>query len=161
MQLRSKSESMNENMNEKLENSLLQGKYDVAEHICKNIDEEKIQNILLRIAYDTEGIYVFSFVQYMINKTQKTSWIELALDLMIHPLCYIEGAYSVALFYARELLSIERSIGNLELILFFYNIPEKLVDKKEALLIAEELLKLEPDNKIAIEICSRNITMDR
>lgn len=155
---RKKSECMNENMNKKLENSLLQGKYGVAEDICKNIDEEKMQNILLNMAYDTEGIYVYSFVQYMIKKTQKASWIGAAIELMLHPLCFLEGAYSVALFHARELLSINRNSENLERILYFYHIPEKLVDKKEALLIAEELLKLEPDNRVALEVCGHDIT---
>ena len=37
---------------------------------------------------------------------------------------YVEGAYSVALFHAREMLAIDRNVRNLERILFFYNIPE-------------------------------------
>ena len=71
---------------------------------------------------------------------------------MLNPLCFLEGAYSVALFHSRELLKNERNVLNLERILFFYNIPEKLVDKNEAKSIAQEILKLEPDNVVAHDI---------
>lgn len=35
---------------------------------------------------------------------QEANWLELAMDIMLHPLCYVEGVYSVALYYARGLL---------------------------------------------------------
>ena len=96
-------------------------------------------------AYDTESISVYSFVLYMIKKTGKENWIELAIDIMLNPLCFVKGAYSVALFHARELLLIERNVINLERILFFYNIAVKLVHKEEAWYIANEILKIEPN----------------
>ena len=72
--------------------------------------------------------------------------------MMLNPLCFVEGAYSAALFHARELLAMEKSVENLERVLFFYNIPEKLIEEEEAILISREILKLEPDNKIALNI---------
>lgn len=71
---------------------------------------------------------------------------------MLNPLCFVEGAYSVALFHARELLLNTKSIENMERILFFYDIPEKLVDKEEAEIIAKEILKIEPDNKVVMAL---------
>lgn len=71
---------------------------------------------------------------------------------MMNLLCFIEGAYSAALFHSRELLFMKRSIRNLERILFFYNIPEKLVDKEEAQFIAQEILKKDPQNLVALKI---------
>ena len=88
----------------------------------------------------------------MIQRTKKVEWIELAIDVMLNLLCFIQGAYSVALFHTRELLAITKSIENLESILFFYKIPEKLVDKKEAQCIVEEILNIEPDNKVALGV---------
>lgn len=71
---------------------------------------------------------------------------------MLNPLCFIEGAYSIASFHVRELLSIDRNVENLERILFFYNIPERLIDEDEARCLAEELLSMESDNKVAFQI---------
>jgi len=135
-----------------LKTNLLRGNYNEAEMICKKMDEKTIKEILMTIAYDTENISVYSFIQYMINKTHKASWTELAIDIMINPLCFIEGAYSVALFHARELLSYERTVKNLERIIFFYNIPEKLVDEQEAKGISKEILNIEPNNKVALGV---------
>ncbi len=36
--------------------------------------------------------------------------------------------------------------------IIFYKIPEKLVDKKEAQCIVEEILNIEPDNKVALGV---------
>lgn len=139
-------------MMEEFKNNLLQGKYKAAEGICKNMDANSIRDMIMTVAYDTESICVYCFIQYMIERTGEASWIELAIDTMLNPLCFIEGAYSVALFHARELLLIEANVKNLERILFFYNIPEKLVDKEEAKYISKEILKKEPDNDIALGV---------
>lgn len=139
-------------MRENFKTNLLQGKYKEAEEKCKNMDENSVRDMVMTIAYDTENICVYSFIQYMIEKTRKASWMELAIDVMLNPFCFVEGAYSVALFHARELLLIERTIENLERILFFYNIPERLVDKEEALCVAQEILKVEPENEVALGV---------
>ena len=64
---------------------LLQGKYIKAEEICKNIDNNSIKDMIMNIAYETENICVYSFTQYMIQRTKKIYWIELAIGLMLHP----------------------------------------------------------------------------
>lgn len=63
--------------------------------------------------------------------------------------------YSIALFHARELLLIERSVENLERILIFYNIPEKLLDEEEAQYISKEILEIEPHNKVALGVITK------
>ena len=50
---------------------LLQGKYIKAEEICKNIDNNSIKDMIMNIAYETENICVYSFTQYMIQRTKK------------------------------------------------------------------------------------------
>lgn len=139
-------------MEKRITMNLLNGKYSEVEKICKNIDIIMIRDIMLNIAYDTENICVYSFIQYMIKKTGDKNWISLAKDLMLNSFCHVEGAYSVALFHARELLELERNVENLESLLFFYNMPEKLLGEDEAQYLAKEILKLEPDNKVALAI---------
>lgn len=132
-----------------LETILWYGKYEEAEAAFEQMEEDQIRNALLSLAFDTESLCAYSFVQYMMRKTEKVFWLRMAAELMMQPLCFIEGAYSIALFHARELLSREKNVENLERILFFYDIPEKLVDREEALQIAKEILKAEPSNPIA------------
>ena len=49
-----------------------------------------------------------------------------------------EGAYVLAAVHARELVSIEENIENMEKILFIYNSPENVISKDEAKKIAEK-----------------------
>lgn len=139
-------------MMEKIKLNLLQGKYNEVEKKCSSMNVYDIRDLIMNIAYDTESLFVYSFVGYMIERTKSIIWIELAIDILLNPLCFIEGAYSVALFHARNLLLIENNVKNLERIIFFYNMPEKLVDEAEAKKIANEILKLEPDNIIAHDV---------
>ena len=131
---------------------LEQGKYQDVEDICKEMNAFEIRDIFMSIAYETESINVYGFMAHMSRKQENIEWLKLAVDIMLNPLCFIEGAYSIALFHARELLSIDRNVENLERILFFYNIPERLIDEDEVRCIAEELLAIELDNKVAFQI---------
>uniref|UniRef100_UPI00386593EC hypothetical protein n=1 Tax=Treponema saccharophilum TaxID=165 RepID=UPI00386593EC len=70
----------------------------------------------------------------------------------IGPLCFVDGAYSIGLFHARQLLAKEYSVKNLEMLLFFHDLPEKLVGRDEALKIAARILRLEPGNQLALRI---------
>lgn len=139
-------------MKDKFYINISKGKYSEVEKLCKNMSISDIKDIIMMIAYDTESICVYSFIQYMIQKTEKLEYIELAIDIMLHPFCFLEGAYSIALFHSRELLAITKKIENLERILFFHSIPEKLVDDKEAKYIIKEILKIDPNNKVALEL---------
>lgn len=135
-----------------IRSKLEQGKYLDIEEICTEMNASKFRDILMNIAYETGGINVYGFIAHMTRKQENVEWLKLAVDIMLNPLCFIEGAYSIALFHARELLSINRNVENLERILFFYNIPERLIDEDEARCIAEEILAIESDNKVAFEI---------
>ena len=137
---------------EKIKINLIHGKYKEIEEYLMNQVDYNVKDLIMTIAYDTENLCVYCFVQYMINKTRKIDWIEIAIDLMLNPFCYIEGAYSIALYYARELMLINRNVENLERVLFFYNIPEKLVDDEEAKNIANEILKMDSNNKVALDV---------
>lgn len=139
-------------MIEKIKRGILQGKYENIEKLCEEMELNQIRDILLRIAFDTGSISVYGFVQYMAQSSGKEKWIELMIEILMNPLCHIEGAYSMALFYSKEVLKKARTAGNLERIIFFYEIPEKLISYEEAKEIAEEIIKLEPNNKTACSI---------
>lgn len=143
-------------MIENISIKLKQGKYSEAEEICNEMDMSETRETLMNIVYETEAINVYGFIVHMARKQNDIEWIKLAIDILINPLCFLEGAYSMALFHTRELLSMDRNVNNLEKILFFYNIPEKLIDKEEAYHIAEEILSIAPDNKVALHIINNS-----
>ena len=48
---------------------------------------------------------------------------------------------------------LEYNAANLEMVLFFYDIPDKLIKKSEAESIAKELQRIDPDNTEANSVC--------
>ena len=144
---------------EKIKAKLIYGEYQDIEQFCRNQTEAEIRDLMMNVAYDMENLSVYGFIQYMIRRTENANWIKLAVDIMLNPFCFMEGAYSVALHHARELLLMERNIENLERLLLFYNIPEKLINDEEAKNIAEEILKTDANNKVAQDItkCAKDL----
>lgn len=139
-------------MEMKIKELILEGFYCDAEKVLLELNQNEQKDLIMSLAYDTESISVYSFLRYMSEKNRTQFWLELIIDVMINPLCFIEGAYSTALFHTRELLKINSSVTNMERILFFYNIPEKLVGHTEAKLVAKEIISVEPNNVVALEI---------
>jgi len=58
----------------------------------------------------------------------------------------------VGIFHARELVSLEKNIDNLILLLSFYGLPEHLMDDEEAKKVAKEILALDTNNKEALAV---------
>ena len=136
-------------MEMKFKELVLEGFYHEAENLMMTISLNEQRDMIMNLAYDTESIAIYGFLRYMLEKSKTKYLLELTIDIMINPLCFIEGAYAVALFHTRELLKVDFSVETLERLIFFHNIPEKLVDDKEAELVAREIIKIEPDNCVA------------
>ena len=137
---------------EQLLSFIKSGKYDDATKICSMYTLNQLKDFLLKAAYDTSDFSLYSFAQYMFIETDKIEWLKTALSLVIGPFCFVDGAYSIGLFHARQLLARDYSIQNLEQLLFFHDIPEKLINRDEALEIADRILKFDSSNQLALKI---------
>lgn len=91
----------------------------------------------------------------MKERHDKKTWLKIMFDLMINPLCFIEGAYALAAVHARELIGIEETVENLEKLLFIYKSPENVISEEEAKRAAERILEIEPQNIAALEESGR------
>lgn len=132
------------------------GRYEEAEKIIKKMpsEDEELNALLYILNYSNDSMYVYSFCRYMENK-YKTDFWEYAERGVLHQGCSLEGAYSVALFHAREMLKKDYCEENLEELLFYNVVPEKPLEDDEALEIANEILKMNPENAMAWEIKNR------
>ena len=139
-------------METKLKKLVLEGFYHEAENLMLTIPLNAQRDIIMDLAYDTESIAIYGFLRYMLEKNKTKYLLEMTIDVMINPLCFVEGAYEVALFHTRELLKIDFSVETMEKVIFFHDIPEKLVEEKEAEEVAREIIKIEPDNCVANRI---------
>ena len=143
----------NKVMLEEIETDILNAKYEQVAKKFKNMSDEEIHNIIyFNIADRTESLSVYGFTEYMFKKTGNTVWLSLSVSIMAYILCCMEGAYAVGIFHARELVSLEKNIDNLILLLSFYELPERLMKEEEAESIAKEILKLDKNNEIALNV---------
>ena len=143
----------NKVMLEEAERDILNVKYEQAAKKFKNMNNEEIHDIIwFNIADRTESLSVYGFTQYMFKKTGNTVWLSLSVSIMAYVLCRMEGAYAVGIFHARELVSLEKNIDNLILLLSFYGLPEHLMDDEEAEKVAKEILALDTNNKEALAV---------
>ena len=143
----------NKVMLEEIETDILNAKYEQVAKKFKNMSDEDIHDIIyFNIADRTESLSVYGFTQYMFKKTDNTVWLSLSVSIMAYILCCMEGAYAVGIFHARELVSLEKNIDNLILLLSFYELPKRLIKEEEAESIAKEILKLDINNEIALNV---------
>jgi tetratricopeptide (TPR) repeat protein len=124
-----------------------------AKELYLKIDKNVSRDALMDLAYSTESIVVYSFILDLIVNEESADLHYLASEIMSMPLNYITGAYNVALYHARKAIELNpEDITLKEYLLLFYNIPDKLISKKEATEIAKEVIKKIPDSKAAFEL---------
>lgn len=111
--------------------------------LFSDIDNAEIRGILLEIAYDTESISVLGFVVFALHNTNSEFWSDFAIEILLGVFSYIEGAYSIAYYLSAEALKQNRSKENMERLLFFNKLPEKLLKDDEALKIKNEVLLMD------------------
>ncbi len=94
---------------------------------------------------------------YLLMKVESEELHNLAFTLLIVPLVPIEGAYHCALYHAQKAIELtnEQNVGDLELILFLYEVPDQVVSDEKALETCHKILALEPSNEIAKSVLKR------
>ena len=134
---------------------LYTSKFDEAYNIIRTWSEQELTDFAIEEAFESENISIICFVEFLISKENSYFHHRLAVDVL-NARCWHEGAYSVALFHAKEMFRINPCIEALEAILFYYDVHE-LTDS-EAEEIAKEILRREPNNKAANSTLNEVIT---
>lgn len=131
---------------------LYQGKFDELSVLCEEMPREKIKIEFYNCASDDENIGIYFFTEYMALKTCDEFWNNLSSMIIGNALCHLEGAYAIVAFKARKMLEKEKSIKNLENFLMQYRWPDCDIEPEEAKQVAEDLLEIDPQNRLAKEI---------
>lgn len=133
--------------------------FNQAEQVWKGSGNKKeISDAVLEWSFDTESVVSYTFAQHLIAKNQDNIPIlmeghDLAIELLIHPICHIEGAYYSALYHTREMIKLtnHQDLGYLEYLLFLNEVPDHVVPDEEAEKTSRYILSKEPKNLVAKE----------
>jgi len=129
-----------------------EGDFSAARELVNRFSQEEMEEYLLELAYDTGSILPYSFVCTLLAERETTELHFSASLLMSQPLCHIQDGYKAALYHARNAVRLSPDDLSLKMYLLFFNhIPEKLISDQEALEIASDILKADPQNELARE----------
>lgn len=142
-------------MRKKLKSLIILGKMREAEVVFKEMNYDEARDVILEIGYETESITSYSFICSLLCEQESANLHYLASEILVNPLCFLVGAYNTALYHARRATQLApNDISIKEYLLLFYNIPDKLISKEEAIEIAREVVKKIPNSKAALDVLS-------
>jgi len=138
-----------------LKDYIYNGDFEVAyEQLVKDLPIEKLDELLLTIAWDDRNIIVYTFACYLISRNDFVDYHYAALSIMVSPLCHINGAYDAAHYHIKKMLEIDPGdICAREMLLFLAHTPTETgrflsIEKERD--VANELLNLDPQNEVAL-----------
>ncbi|WBF54504.1 hypothetical protein HXV90_00775 [Lysinibacillus sp. JK80] len=137
-------------MKTRLEKLIISLNFTEAKALVDSLNKVELENYLLDLCYESENIIYYSFVFDML-KSKETSFIHyIASIILSQPLCHIEGAYQAAFYHAKKAVELdEDDIELKEYLLFFNDIPDKLLSNQEAKTLAKEIINLNPKSEVA------------
>lgn len=140
-------------MLKKLENLITAVNFEEAEKLFKSNSFEEFSEEMLYVTYENSSITNYSFINYLLTKKESSELHDLAFDLLVNPLCHIEGAYHSALYHATRSVDLtkEENVGSLLQLLFLHSVPDKLISDKKAIEICNKILELDASNEVAKE----------
>ena len=121
--------------------------------LLKGLSDTEVESAFQGYAFDTRDIRAYTFVTELIRREEKWQWQYLASLIMCTGLCQFEGAYFTAYFHALEAIKLAPDEESLrEYVLFFHNIPDRVMSKKEAMEQVKVLLSMNPDNVTGLHV---------
>ncbi len=144
---------MNKNQKNVIIQQILSCNFSKASILIKEMKYTELENLLLSIGYDNgQSIVIYAFICYLIEQENKIELHFIAQSILCGPLCYIEGAYTLALYHNKIVLSIDKdNVKAMTMMLFFNTLPTPLISAKEAKKYANKILEKEPYNNVAIQ----------
>jgi len=114
-----------------------------------NLQDEHL--FLIDLA-DTGLISIYTFVCFLLLEQESIRMHYCAAAILEYGLCTMKGAYSSALFHVRRAAELSpNDISCQRRLLFFFAIPDQVMDIKEAKSIAQKILLKDPTDAKALE----------
>lgn len=140
---------------------ILEEKFRVAHEKYERMDFSEFKKAIEINAFDNPSSLYYDFLSYLLNIKESEELHSFASELMATSLCYLENAYQKAFYHANKALEYKQNyIQNLEWLLFFYSIPDKLVSKEKAIETVIRILKEDKTNKTALNFVNNYLNED-
>jgi len=112
---------------------IISGQFEEGYNKIKNITFRELESILFEIACDEENICAYSFMEFVLNKNESAEYHCLTARLLNLAFYHLGGAYQTALYHIRSADKLQPDdIEITQALLFYHDIPEKLITDIEA-----------------------------
>lgn len=127
-------------MENELKRLILKGEFLKAKSIMDSVTSEDFESLIFEIGCDDESICAYSFICFLILKNESVKYHCMASELLNIAFSHIPGGYQTSLYHIRRAIELSPQDKKLkETLLFFNDIPEKLVSDEEASRIQAEI----------------------
>ncbi|OYD06594.1 hypothetical protein [Paludifilum halophilum] len=126
-------------------NLIRTGNYNEAKELASHWDLDEMENLLLEYSFDTEDIGVYTLLNIHLLDQENGPIHHVISVIMSMAFSHWNGAYQVAFYHAKKAVELDpENLDFKEYMLFFYEIPDQLLSKDEAISLAKEILKQRP-----------------
>ncbi|TDM12272.1 hypothetical protein [Macrococcus lamae] len=141
-------------MKDEIEYLILSGNFAAAKKMMDETDFMAFEEAFISAAHDSESMMFYTFIVDMMQEDETVELHDLAFLLLVYPLSDVSGAFNAAYYHAKRsvILTDHKEIKSLLQLLFLYAIPDPVISDKEAFSVAKEILKKDPENKVARNI---------
>lgn len=135
-------------MKEKFKIAVLNGNFENALQYFYLLPIEEATDVLIDIAMSA-NILSYAFVCALIMQKECVEHHLIAVALN-ECACFMEGAYMLAFYHLTKIVQLSDDIKYLEHLLFYNDIPEKILNDRDAKKVTSVILKRDPANEIAL-----------
>jgi len=140
----------------RIEKLILQADFAKAEKLIKKIDIKDWSGFLSGVAQESGSINPYGFIGYLLQKKEIGIYHFIATLVLSQGLVHLPYVFELALFHQRKAIELDpKEIGYQEYLLYFNEIPERVLSDKEALNIAREILQVDSKNEVALRTLKR------
>ncbi len=138
-------------MQDLIKKHVLNGEFEAVKNLMSATDFLAFEEAYISSAHEEESVMYYTCLLDMIKAEETAEIHDLAFLLLVYPLSDVPGALDAAYYHAKSSIDLTegKEVKSLLQMLLLHAIPEPLISDKKAFSVAKQILKLDPNNKVA------------
>ncbi|MBI5975150.1 hypothetical protein [Staphylococcus canis] len=138
-------------MQDIIKKHVLNGEFESVKNLMSVTDFLDFEEAYISSAHDEESVLFYTCLLDMIKDEETPEIHDLAFLLLVYPLSEVPGALDAAYYHAESSITLTEGkvVKSLLQMLLLHAIPTPVISDKKAFDVAKQILKLDPNNKVA------------